>query len=77
MNYCSKAEAWQVEDWNGLSPTELVSRCLQMAREARDLAKCTSPNMNQAYRQVAEEWVTLAEQIVGQTASGLRLGARP
>ena len=54
---------FKAEEWKNLSPTEMARRCRFMAREAQTLAKGASPAIALSYNRIAEDWLTLADEI--------------
>ena len=51
------------DEWRDLTPEQRARRCRFMAREAQALAKGASPNLAVAYKKIAEDWVSLADEI--------------
>jgi hypothetical protein len=64
MEYRFKAEVWA-----NLTPAERVRRCRLMATEAQALAENASPNLTTRYLQIADGWLSLANDIE-QTIDG-------
>jgi len=51
------------QDWEGMTPSQRIERCTEMADEAMKLAHTASQRLAQAYLQLAEQWLRLANEI--------------
>jgi len=54
---------FKAEEWNALTSTERVHRCLLWAAEAQELADNSPPNLTAIYQSIADQWARLAEEI--------------
>jgi len=54
---------FEAEEWRDLTAEQKARRCRFMAREAETLAKGAPADLAHAYKKLADEWLTLAEEI--------------
>ena len=54
---------FKAEEFSGLSSSERVAWCRQMATEAEHLAQSASPRVRAAYIDLARQWTSLADEI--------------
>jgi len=61
---------FNVADWNRLAPSQRVSQCRRMAKEARTLAaQGNGPAITNAYLEIARSWENLADEIEQQSSA--------
>jgi len=60
---------FEAQEWRELTDEQKVRRCHFMAREAETLAQGAPPAMALAYKKLAFEWVTLADEIQRSSTS--------
>lgn len=51
------------EEWKNLTPSQRTRRCHLMAEEARALAEGASPDLKLCYTRIAEDWMSLGDEI--------------
>jgi len=54
---------FEAEEWRDLTAEQKARRCRFMAREAHALANGAPPDQAIAYKNLASEWLTLADEI--------------
>jgi len=57
------AAGFSSEEWGTLTPEERIRRCRHFAQEARTFAATALPHVADDYTQLAEKWLTLANEM--------------
>jgi hypothetical protein len=59
-------------EWSRLTSAERIRRCLRFAEQARMLGAEASPEANKAYQELAQHWLTLADEIGNDSPNSAR-----
>ena len=59
-------EAFQVDEWPVLTPSERIARCRTFATQAQKLESAASPDMKPFYRDLYVQWTALAGEMERQ-----------
>ena len=67
-------DGFSADQWEKLTNEQRIAHCLMAAREAETFAEKASPELRQAYKDLAANWNVLATELQAATNRGATNG---